>query len=115
MNIKVISLLLTGALMLAGCAGRTPNPVPLTQMSDATASCHAIFAEVDANNAIIRRLSKERGYKVVQNTAAGVAGIFIPVLWLGMDLQRTQDIETDALNRRQSYLQDLLLSKHCLK
>ena len=35
--------------------------------------------------------------------AAGVAGIFIPVLWFGMDFQGTADKETQALQRITSH------------
>jgi hypothetical protein len=34
-----------------------------------------------------RQLASEQGLKTTQNVAAGVAGIFIPVLWFGVDFQ----------------------------
>jgi hypothetical protein len=42
------------------------------------------MAEVEANNRRVQELASEEGLKTTQNVAAGVAGIFIPVLWFGM-------------------------------
>lgn len=47
---------------------------------------------------------KEDGGKVAQNVAAGVAGVFIPVLWFAMDFQNASGKEAQALNARQQYL-----------
>ena len=47
------------------------------------------------------------------NVAAGVAGIFIPVLWFGMDFQGTADTEITALQSRQQYLAMLADQKRC--
>ncbi|MBN9490359.1 MAG: hypothetical protein J0H44_24255 [Alphaproteobacteria bacterium] len=43
------------------------------------------------------------GGKVAQNVAAGVAGVFIPVLWFAMDFQNASGKEAQALNARQQY------------
>jgi len=51
--------------------------------------CAAILAEVQANNQRVQELATEQDWKTTQNVAAGVAGIFIPVLWFGMDFQGT--------------------------
>jgi hypothetical protein len=40
-----------------------------------------------ANNIKVRELAREEGSKVAQNVAARVAGVFIPVLWFGMDFK----------------------------
>jgi hypothetical protein len=67
-------------------------------------SCAAITAEVQANNTRVQQLASEKGEKAAQNVAAGVAGIFIPVLWFGMDWQGAAGTEEAALNNRQQYL-----------
>src|SRR5437879_7663129 len=93
-----------GILALAGCAGRSPQPVAVVQPQDRFMDCAAIQAEVLANNAKVQELASESGGKVAQNVAAGVAGVFIWPLWFAMDFQGATDKEAAALNSRQQYL-----------
>jgi hypothetical protein len=67
----------------------------------------AITIEVQTNNAKVQQLASDKGLKVAQNVAAGVAGLVIPVLWFGMDFQGTADAEIQALQARQQYLSAL--------
>ena len=66
--------------------------------------CAAISAEVQANNKKIAELGSEEGGKVAQNVIVGAAGLFIPILWFGMDFQGTAGKEVVALQSRQQYL-----------
>jgi hypothetical protein len=66
-----------------------------------------ITAEIEANNMKVRELAGEQGAKVAQNVAAGVAGVFIPVLWFGMDFKGAASKEVTALQSRQQYLATL--------
>ena len=75
--------------------------------------CAAILAEVQANNKKMQELASEEGFKVAQNVAAGVAGLFIPILWFGMDFQGTASKEAMALNSRQQYLATLAEQRRC--
>lgn len=75
--------------------------------------CAAIMAEVESNNAKVQQLASDQGLKTTQNVAAGVAGVFIPVLWFGMDFQGTADKETAALQSRQQYLVVLAEQRRC--
>jgi hypothetical protein len=101
---------LTAALgvLLVGCAGRSPAPVAVVQPQDRFTNCTAIMAEVQANNQRISELGSEQGAKVAQNVAAGVAGLFIPILWFGMDFQGNAGTEQTALQARQQYLASLV-------
>jgi hypothetical protein len=101
------------ATSLAGCAGRSPEPVALMQPQDQYMDCAAISIEAQANNAKVQKLASEQGLKTTQNVAAGVAGVFIPVLWFGMDLQDTADKETVALQNRQQYLASMATQRRC--
>jgi hypothetical protein len=94
-------------LAMAGCAGRSAAPVPVVQVADRYANCTGIMAEVDANNHRISELGSEQGAKVAQNVVAGVAGLFIPVLWFAMDFQGAASTEQTALQARQQYLASL--------
>jgi hypothetical protein len=98
---------------LAGCAGRAPAPVAVVQPTDRYMDCTAILAEVSANNERVKQLASDKGLKTTQNVAAGVAGLFIPVLWFGMDFQGTADTEITALQNRQQYLAMMADQKRC--
>ena len=95
------------AVILSGCAGRAPAPVQVVQMQDQYANCTAIMAEVQTDNQRISELASEQGSKVAQNAVAGVAGLFIPVLWFGMDFQGAAGAEQAALQSRQQYFASL--------
>ena len=101
------------AVVLAGCAGRAPAPVSVVQPQDRYMDCAAIQIEVQANNEKVQQLASDKGMKTAQNVAAGVAGVFIPVLWFGMDFQGTADAEINALQSRQQYLSTLAEQRRC--
>ena len=101
-------------MVLVGCAGRSPEPVAVVQPQDQYTDCTAIMAEVQANNAKVQELASEEGWKTTQNVAAGVAGVFIPVLWFGMDFQGAASKEAAALQARQQYLA-ALAGQRCAK
>lgn len=110
----ILKSALTGVtLSVISCAGRAPQPVAVVQAQDRYMTCSAIFAEVESNNRKITELASEKGLKVGQNVATGVAGLFIPVLWFGMDWQGTQDKEITALQSRQQYLVTLAEQRGC--
>jgi hypothetical protein len=75
--------------------------------------CAAIAIEVQTNNAKVQQLASDKGLKVAQNVAAGVAGLVVPVLWFGMDFQGTADTEIQALQARQQYLAALAEQRRC--
>jgi hypothetical protein len=70
-----------------------------------------VRAEIEANNIRVKELADEQGLKVGQNVAAGVAGVFIPVLWFGMDFKGAASKEVAALQARQQYLTVLATEK----
>ena len=111
--IKKITSVLLATLTLASCAGRAPAPIALIQPTDRYMTCGAIMAEVQVNNAKVTDLGKEEGAKVAQNVAVGAVGLFIPILWFGMDFQGAAGKETTALQARQTYLATLAESKRC--
>jgi hypothetical protein len=98
---------------LVACAGRAPQPVAVVQPGDRELDCAAIYAEVQDNNRQVRELAKEHGWKVAQNVAAGVGGLFIWPLWFGMDWQGSANKEAAALQARQQYLGQLAVEKRC--
>jgi hypothetical protein len=109
---KVVALC-AAAAAVSGCAGRAPAPVSVVQPQDRYMDCAAITIEVQNNNTKVQQLASDKGLKVAQNVAAGVAGLVVPVLWFGMDFQGTADTEIQALQARQQYLGALAEQRHC--
>lgn len=110
---RIVAGALLAATAMSGCAGRTPAPVAIIQPQDRYMNCSAIMAEVQSNNAQVSKLGKEEGEKVAQNVAVGAVGLFIPILWFGMDFQGAAGKETTALQSRQQYLATMAENKHC--
>jgi hypothetical protein len=98
--------------LLAGCAGRSAQPVAAVQPQDPSMDCDAIRAETDANNRKLTDLSGEKGATVAQNVAVGVAGLLVWPLWFAMDFQGAAATEETALQSRQAYLATLA-AKRC--
>lgn len=95
----------------AACAGRAPQLVAIAQAQDPSLGCPAIMAEIQGNNEKIGQLGREDGKKVTQNIAAGVAGLFIPIFWFGMDFQDASGKEGKALSQRNAYLAQLAAAR----
>jgi hypothetical protein len=98
-------------IAVAGCAGRDPEPIATVQPWDQTASCTQIRAEIEANNVKVKELADEQGWKAAQNVVTGVGGVFIPVLWFGMDWKGSASKDVAALQARQQYLTTLATEK----
>jgi hypothetical protein len=107
MRTKLPVTALLAASLCTACAGRDPQPIATVQVTDANATCAMVAAEIEANNIKVKELAGEEGAKVAQNVAAGVAGVFIPVLWFGMDFKGAASKEVAALQARQQYLTTL--------
>jgi hypothetical protein len=57
MRIAIIAV----AGLCTACAGRDPQPVATVQMTDSTAMCAMITAEIEANNIKVKELAGEEG------------------------------------------------------
>jgi hypothetical protein len=58
-------------------------------------------------------LEEERQGKIVQNVAAGVAGVFIWPVWFAMDFKGAAAADEDAIRNRQNYLTSLAARRGC--
>lgn len=109
---KTIILLCLSAV-LAGCAGRTANPISAKQVGDRELTCPEIEGEMEDLDKRAKRLLAEQSAKTGKNVAWGVAGlIFLPLL-LGMDLSDAERQEAQAMQDRHSYLSRLARKKDC--
>lgn len=70
-------------------------------------TCDAIHAEIAANTQRLGDLGTERGAKVAQNVAAGVAGAFFILPLVLMDFQNAAGIDERAPQSRNQYLATL--------
>ena len=108
---KTIACVTIAILLLSSCAGRASNPVATSQPRDAAYSCHAIQAEIAANNKEITELGTEQGLKVAQNVVAAGAGLFFILPFFLMDFQGAAGTVKEALEDRNAYLGQLALDR----
>jgi hypothetical protein len=95
--------LLVGAM--AGCGGRTAQPVALTTPVDSALSCDHLRAEHRVNLARIADLGGER-----QNAQTNNVGMLV-VSPLFLDLSQSERRETEALVARNQVLEHLISDK----
>jgi hypothetical protein len=99
---------LAAGLTLSACAGRDPQPIATVQPQDQFADCTMIRAEIEANNAKVKELADEQGWKAAQNVVTGVGGIFtFGLTWFGMDFKGAAAKDAAELDARQKYLTEL--------
>lgn len=102
------------ALVLAACAGRTPAPISLSQLSDTTATCDAFAAEIAANNARALALAQQQSNTNAKNVGAAVVGVLLfPPLLLAMDLSGADGVELQALRARNEHIASLMRQRGC--
>lgn len=107
-SIVVVSL----ALILAGCGGRAANPVMINQFGDQQKSCNALQLEMNQTQENIQRLMPKTD-KTGKNVALGVTGFFLIVPLFFMDLSRAEQIEVDAFRQRYNTLAVIATDKGC--
>jgi hypothetical protein len=98
---------------LTACAGTPPNPIRIEQLNDSSLSCDEIKHQVQDIMSFI--LVKKLGEKDedFQNMAAWIAGQFLLIPMLGMDVTGARKIEMNAFSKRLSRLQGLAEGKKC--
>ena len=103
MGLSTVGLLVSVALLCAGCAGRTPNPVSMFQPGDNTLSCAGLeMVMSNCEQEIASLLPKSD--KTGSNVALGVAGAFLIVPLFFMDFSEADKVELEAWRRRYNHL-----------
>jgi len=100
------------AAVLAGCAGRAPNPVMVQQYGDHTKSCQALEMEMAFIESEVQRLIPQTD-KTGKNVALGVTGAFLLVPLFFMDFSQAEQIEVTAYRQRYNHLATLAMDKGC--
>jgi len=103
---------LTAVCFLAACAGRTANPVMVSQYGDEEKSCKTLELEMTDIRSEIQRLLPKRD-KTAQNLALGVAGWFLIFPWFFMDLKNADAQEYEGYRRRYNHLSRIARVKNC--
>ena len=107
-------MILIVSMSLAGCAGRTANPVAKYQYGDEQKSCEHLRAELSELENDIKTKTKAKDNTEGGNVALAVTGaiLFWPALFF-MDLSESDQIELDALRKRYNFLVRLSQDKTC--
>ncbi len=101
-------------LVLSACAGRTPNPVASKRGYDANLSCQQLEDEYATNRTTIDRLYREDQERQERNAAMAALTLVAGVAVLAaMDTGEAQDVEIEALLRRNLNLSALANQKGC--
>lgn len=109
---KLMIVLISIAVLLNGCAGSTPRPIPQYQQGDDDMGCSQIKLEIaDNNTKIMNLIPKEQ--KTGKNVALGVAGAFFIVPWFFMDFSDAERVEVQSYQLRNNWLTTLAQKKHC--
>jgi hypothetical protein len=96
---------LVAALALAGCGGRTAQPIASVLTQDQQLNCEQIQSEIAGNEGRIASLAHEERRAHNANIAIGVVGavLFWPALF-ALDTTNTEQVEMNALRQRNSML-----------
>jgi hypothetical protein len=102
-RLRIAGSISLAAFVLIGCAGRPAKPVMVYQPADVTKPCHVLDGELEVIEKSILDLIPQTD-KTAKNIQLGVAGIFLLVPLLFMDLSKAEQIEVNALTKRYNYL-----------
>lgn len=108
---KFIGLVIS-IMIVTGCAGRDPHPVPQYQPGDDYVSCQQIKMQINDNNMKIYRLMPKT-HKTGKNVALGVTGYFLVVPLFFMDFSDAEKVEIQSYEQRNNWLEALAMKKHC--
>lgn len=109
---RLICLQLTFVLLVASCAGRTANPIPIYLPGDEKRSCVALKAEVAQLQVDMARILPKTD-KGLTNALWAAGGVFFIVPFFFMDLKDAEKIEFDAMRKRHNRLLIYAAEKGC--
>ena len=109
-----VVIALVGALLVAGCAGREANIVPVVQQGDGQMSCGDLKQEIAIYSQSLSRLTGDSKGTLGKNVATGAVGVLIfpPALFL-MNLKGAAREEAKSLQDRISGLTLRYNEKKC--
>lgn len=102
-----VPVILAFVLAIAGCGGRTAQPVTVASRYDNNLSCADLEVEIEQNNARLQALANEKGVALTKNVAIGAAGLLFFPAWFALDLNDAAGQEISQLQARQTYLAEM--------
>ncbi len=113
MKKKLLCILLCVAIFMAGCAGRTSNPLPVYLPGDENRSCMALKAEIAQLQVDMQRMMPKTD-KGLSNALWATAGVFTFGLGLiFMDFKDAERIEFEAMRQRHNRLLVYAAERNC--
>jgi len=97
--IKVLSI----TLLLASCAGRSPNPCATARPGDTELPCSYLLSEMQEIEGNVKRLLPD-SQKTGKNVALGATGALFIVPLFFMDFSEAEKIELEAYQARYNHL-----------
>ncbi len=105
---KSVCVTLCVTVLLAGCAGRTAQPVSIYQPGDQQRTAESIQAELVQIDSDIKAKESNRQGIVLGNVALGVLGFFLLFPWFFMDFKDADGTEIEALKQRKTWLTSIM-------
>lgn len=109
---KVIRVMVACSVFLAGCAGRTANPIPAYLPGDETRSCEGLKAEVAQLQVDMQRILPKTD-KGLTNALWAAGGVLVIVPFFFMDLKDAEKIEFEAMRTRHNRLLVYAAERDC--
>ncbi len=109
---KSICICLCPLILMAGCAGRTANPIPVYLPGDENRSCMGLKAEIAQLQVDMQRILPKTD-KGLNNALWATAGVFFIVPFFFMDFKDAEKIEFDAMRQRHNRLLVYAAEKNC--
>ena len=109
---RVMCVLLIAAIMFAGCAGRTANPISIYMPGDERRSCNALkmeIAQLQVDMAALLPKTNKSG----TNTLWAIGGVLFLVPFFFMDLKDAEKVEFEAMRQRHNMLLNYAIEKNC--
>lgn len=103
---RLLAILLTTSA-IAGCGGRTAQPITVVSHNDQSLGCSELNVEIEQNNARLQALANEKGVALTKNVAVGAAGLLFFPVWFALDLNDAAGQEISQLQARQTYLAEI--------
>jgi len=109
---KCICSVLALFVLIAGCAGREANPMPVYLPGDENRSCKGLKAEIAQLQVDMARLLPKTN-KGLTNALWAAGGCLVIVPFFFMDLKGSEKIEFDAMRQRHNRLLVYSAEKGC--
>jgi hypothetical protein len=108
---KLLCVLLTYTIFIAGCCGHTARPVDAYKPEDENKSSAALYAEISQIDQEIAKKEKEKDDRDFWNTILIGSGCIFIVPLIFVDIKKSQETEIYALQVRKKALMKIIEDK----